>query len=77
MEGMKNFPKAVTFLQFLSITANSNDGEEELDVFAGDITEQYWRKFASTSGTDKTLGLRDKDGKFYIGNKEAKIKETI
>ena len=28
------------------------------------------------SGTDKTFGLRDKDGKFYIGNKEAKIKEN-
>ena len=23
-----------------------------------------------------TFGLRDKDGKFYIGNKEAKIKEN-
>ena len=34
------------------------------------------RKFASKSGSDKTFGLRDKDGKFYIGNKEAKIKEN-
>ena len=34
------------------------------------------RKFASKSGTDKTFGLRDKDGKFCIGNKEAKIKEN-
>ena len=34
------------------------------------------RKFASKSGTDRTFGLRDKDGKFYIGNKEAKIKEN-
>ena len=34
------------------------------------------RKFATVSGTDKTFGLRDKDGKFYIGNKEAKIKEN-
>ena len=25
---------------------------------------------------DKTFGLRDKNGKFYIGNKEAKIKEN-
>ena len=33
------------------------------------------RKFANVSGADKTFGLRDKDGKFYIGNKEAKIKE--
>ena len=34
------------------------------------------RKFASKSGTDKTFGLRIKDGKFYIENKEAKIKEN-
>ena len=34
------------------------------------------RKFATVSGADKTFGLRHKDGKFYIGNKEAKIKEN-
>ena len=34
------------------------------------------RKFASKTGTDKTFGLRDEDGKFYIGNKEAIIKEN-
>ena len=28
------------------------------------------------SGADKTFGLRDKDGKFYIENKEAKINEN-
>ena len=28
------------------------------------------------SGADKTFGLRVKDGKFYIGNKKAKIKEN-
>ena len=28
------------------------------------------------SGTDKIFGLRDKDGKFYIGNTESKIKEN-
>ena len=47
-----------------------------MDVFIGDIAKQYLRKFASMSGTDKTFGLRDKNGKFYIGNKEAKIKEN-
>ena len=47
-----------------------------MDVFIGDIAEQYLRKFASASGTDKSFGLRDKDGKFYIGNKESKIKEN-
>ena len=34
------------------------------------------RKFASKSGTDTTLWLKDKDGKFYVGNKEAKLKEN-
>ena len=74
---MKNLPKAITFPQFPSITAyDDDDGEEEEDVFIGDIAEQYLRKFATVSGADKTFGLRDKDGKFYIGSKEAKIKEN-
>ena len=34
------------------------------------------RKFATVSGADKTFGLQDKDGKFYIRNKEAKIKKN-
>ena len=71
-EGMNNLPKAITFPQFPSITAYDDDGEEEEDVFIGDIAEQYLLKFATVSSTDKTFGLRDKDGKFYIGNKEAK-----
>ena len=75
-EGMKNLPKAVTFPQFPFITAYDDDGEEEVDVFIGDIAEQYLRKFASVSGADKAFGLRDKDSKFYIGNKEAKTKEN-
>ena len=75
-EGMKNLPQAITFPQFSSIIAYDDDGEEEEDVFIGDIAEQYLRKFASTSGTDKTFGLRDKEGKFSIGNKEATIKEN-
>ena len=74
-EGMKNLPTAITFQQFQSITTYDDDGEEE-DVFIGDIADQYLRKFASKSGTDKAFGLRDKDGKFYIGNKEAKIKKN-
>ena len=69
---IKNLPKAITFPQFQSITAYDDDGEEEEDVFIGDIAEQYLRKFATVSGADKTFGLRDKDSKFYIGNKEAK-----
>ena len=40
------------------------------------FAEQYLRMFATVSGADKTFGLRDEDGKFYIGNKEAQIKEN-
>ena len=75
-EGMPNLPNAITFPQFSSITAYDDDGEEEEDVFIEDTAEQYLRKFATVSGADKTFGLRDKDGKFYIGNKEAKIKKS-
>ena len=77
-EGMKNLPKVLTFPQFSSITAydDDDDGEEEEDVFIGDNAEQYLRKFATVSAADMTFGFWDKDGKFYIGNKEAKIKEN-
>ena len=77
-EGMKNLPKAITFPQFPSITAydDDDDGGEEEDVFIGDMAEEYLRKFAAASGADKMFGLRNKDGKFYIANKEAKIKEN-
>ena len=40
-EGMNNLPKAITFPQFSSITAYDDDGEEEKDVFIGDVAEQY------------------------------------
>ena len=76
-EGMKNLPRVITFPQLPSITAYDDDGEEEENVCIGDIVEQYLRKFDSVSGANKTFGLRDKDGKFYIGNKEARIRKTI
>ena len=40
-EGMKNLPKVITFPQFPFITAYDDDGEDEEDVFIGDIGEQY------------------------------------
>ena len=63
---------AITFPQFPFVTAYDDDGEEEEDVVIGDIAEQYLRKFATVSGADKSFGLRDKDGKFYIGNRKQK-----
>ena len=75
-EGMKNLSKTIAFAQYPSIIAYNDDGVEDEDVFIGDIAEQYLRKFAFTSGTDNTFWWRDKDGKFYIGSKEAKIKDN-
>ena len=75
-EGMKHLPEAVTFPQYPSITAYDDDGEEEGKAVIGNIAAQYLRKFASTSGTNRTFGLRDNDCKFYIGSKKAKIKEN-
>ena len=73
-EGRKNLPKAITFPQFPSRTAcdDDDDSEEEEDVFIGDIAEEYLRKFVTVSGADKMFGLRDKDGRFYIGTKKQK-----
>ena len=46
-EGMKILLRAITFPQFPSMTANDDDdGEEEVDVFIGDVAEQNLRKFA-------------------------------
>ena len=73
---MKNLQKAITFPQYPFITAYDDAGEDEGKAVIGDMAEQYLRTFTSKSGTDKTFGLRDMDGKFYIGNKKAKIKEN-
>ena len=72
-EGMKNLPKPITFPQFPYITAYDDDGdEEEENVFIADIAEQYLRKFATQSGTDKTFGLRDKMVSFTLGPRKHK-----
>ena len=67
---MTNLPKAITFPQFPSITAYDDDGEE--DAVLEDIAEQYLRKFASTSVTDKTFGLRDKMVSLILGSRKQK-----
>ena len=54
-EGMKHLPKAVIFSQYPSIRAYDDVGEEEGKAVIGNIAEQYLRKIASTSGTDKTF----------------------
>ena len=42
-------------------------------MFIGPIGEQYLRQFASQQEVDKTFGIYDKDGKFYIGDSPVEI----
>lgn len=74
--------KAISFPQFPSIKAydDGDDGEEEEEefqdtemMFIGDIAGEYLRKFANKAGVDKTFGLYDKNGKFFIGNMEVEV----
>jgi len=57
----------------------STKAEEEGDVsdtsilYLGEIASHYLRQFANKEGVDKTFGLYDKDGVFYIGDSPVEI----
>ena len=75
-EGLKPIKEgieAITFPAYPSIQASEKKTIEEDTQFIGKLAEKYLRKFAEKSEVDKTYGLYDKDGKFYIGNKLAII----
>ena len=67
---MNNLPKVIILRQFPSITAYGEDYEEEGKENVANIARQYLQKLPCFPGANKTFGLKDKDGKFYIGNKE-------
>ena len=74
-EGIENLPQAIKFPAYPSIQAS----EEETFVtpyFIGDIAERYLRKFTTKAEADRTFGLYDRKGKFYIGSKPVVIKEN-
>ena len=75
-EGIENLPQATTFPAYPSIQAVEEEETVVAPFFIGDIAESYLRKFTTKAETDRTYGLRDKDGKFYIGNKKVDIKEN-
>ena len=73
-EGIKNIPQAITFPACPSIQAVEKPPEGEEDApYVGEIAKTYLRKFTTKDEADKTYGLYDKGGKFYIGNKLAII----
>jgi hypothetical protein len=48
--------------------AETDEGLKESLIELGPIATEYLRSMASKKGTDKTFGLHDKDGAFYIGD---------
>jgi len=73
---MKKLP-TIAFPQFQAIAAPPEDEDEDLDtsgLYIGEIAEEYLRKFASKQEVDKTFGIYNKDGKFYIGDSPIDIK---
>ena len=73
-EGIKELPKAITFPAYPSIQAFEEliEGEEGAP-YIGEIAKTYRRKFTTKDEADRTYGLYDKAGKFYIDNKLAII----
>ena len=75
-EGIENLPQAITFPAYQSIEV-SKEKETFVDpYFIGDIAESYLRKFTTKEEVDRTYGLYDRKGEFYIGNKPVVIKEN-
>ena len=72
-EGMKNFPKTITFPQFPFITAyDDDDGEEEEDVFIGDIAEPYLRNYPPCLVQIRRLDCGIRMVSFTLGTRKQK-----
>ena len=77
-ENLKDLPAAITFPQLQAIAAPPEEEDEDLDtsgLYLGEIAERYLHQFASKQEVDKTFGLYDKDGQFYIGNSPIEIRD--
>jgi len=66
--------KGVELAKYPSIKAEEEGDVSDTSVFyLGEIASHYLRQFANKEGVDKTLGLYDKDGVFYIGDSPVEI----
>ena len=70
-EGIENLPQAIAFPAYPSI-----DIPKEDILQLGPTAVNALKRFLTKEGADKTFGIYDKDGKFYIGNKEVGIKDN-
>ena len=68
-EGIEKLPQAITFPAYPSIDLPKEDVLE-----LGPNSVNALKRFLTKEGVDKTYGIYDKGGKFYIGTKEVKIK---
>ena len=75
-EGIEKLPKVITFPAYPSIEVSKEKETFVEPYFIGDIAESYLRKFARKDEADKTYGVYDRQGGFYIGNKPVFIKEN-
>ena len=70
-EGIEKIPGAIMFPAFPSI-----DISEEDILKLGPVATKALRKFLRKGEPDQTFGIRDEDGKFYIGGKQVDIKDN-
>ena len=75
-EGIESLPQVITFPAYPSIEASKEKEPFTAPYFIGDITERHLRKFTAKAEADRTYGLYDRKGEFYIGNKPVVIKEN-
>ena len=68
-EGIEKLPQAIMFPAYPSITLPKEDVLE-----LGSTASTALKRSLTKEGVDKTYGIRDDDGKFFIGTKEVKIK---
>ena len=68
-EGIEKLPQAITFPAYPSIDLPKEDVVE-----LGPNAASALQRFLTKTGVDKTYGICDKGGKFFIGTKEVKIK---
>jgi len=66
-------PYAVRFPHYPSIQAEEDKGPKESLIKLGPIATEFLKSMASKTQTDKTFGLYDKNGSFYIGDSKVTL----
>ena len=68
-EGIESVSKAITFPAYPSIEASGGKATQ----YIGEVVGKYLRKFLTKDEADRDLGIYDKKGDFYIGDKPSFI----